>query len=95
MGKRARGEGHRDGAARKIGDCRGPWVSEAVGEGERPCYHPLLGKQSTKPLKVAALQASVRSWHAEQITCPEGSVSLSSVCIMKTLRAGGGTYVGN
>lgn len=80
----------------RTGDCRGPWITEAMDEGEKRFSYPLLGKQSTKPLKQSGCiaHASVRSWHTEQISCPEGYVSLSSVCIMKTLRAGGRYYVG-
>lgn len=80
----------------RTGDYREPWITEAMDEGEKRFSYPLLGKQSTKPLKQSGCiaHASVRSWHTEQIACPEAYVSLSSVCIMKTLRAGGRYYVG-
>lgn len=73
----------------RTGDCRGPWITEAMDKGERRFSYPLLGKQSTKPLKQSGCiaHASVRSWHTQQIACPEGYVSLSSVCIMKTLKS--------
>lgn len=51
----------------------------------------MLGKQSTKPLRQSGCiaHASVRSWHTERVARSEGQVSLSSVCIRKTVRAGG------
>lgn len=70
-------------------------MTEALEEGGRRLYHPLSGKQSTKPLKQSGCiaHASVRSWHMVQTACPEVAVSLSSVCIMKIVRARGRSYV--
>lgn len=80
VGKRAHGKGWRDGATKRTGDCREPWMTEATDEGERRFYQPLLGKQSTKPLRQSGCiaHASVLSWRREQIPCPRvGLIELS------------------
>lgn len=68
-----------------MGPPRVRWLQRALDdrnmdEGERRFYQPLLGKQSTKPLRQSGCtaHASVPSWRRQQIPCPRlGLIGLS------------------